>query len=78
MPLIREDLDGQDQSVAVRDVRKLALDQPVRLQDVLARVSASRPGEGIVELEHTARNQRDEVVAVAIRSTLVRLRPESA
>jgi acyl dehydratase len=41
------------------------------------RASSSRPGEGIVELEHTARNQRDEVVAVAVRSTLVRLRPVS-
>src|SRR3954471_16708128 len=40
------------------------------------RKSSSRPGEGIVELEHTARNQRDEVVAVAVRTTLVRLRPE--
>jgi acyl dehydratase len=39
------------------------------------RVSSSRPGEGIVELEHTARNQRDQVVAIAVRSTLVRLRP---
>lgn len=39
------------------------------------RVSSSRPGEGIVELEHTGRNQRDEVVAIAVRSTLVRLRP---
>jgi acyl dehydratase len=39
------------------------------------RESSSRPGEGIVELEHTARNQRDEVVAVAVRSTLVRMRP---
>jgi acyl dehydratase len=42
------------------------------------RVSSSRPGEGIVELEHTARNQRDEVVAVAVRSTLVRLDPDRA
>jgi acyl dehydratase len=39
------------------------------------RPSSSRPGEGIVELEHTARNQQGEVVAVAVRSTLVRLRP---
>src|SRR3954463_9615881 len=42
------------------------------------RKSSSRPGEGIVELEHTARNQRDEVVALAVRTTLVRLRPEEA
>jgi acyl dehydratase len=39
------------------------------------RASSSRPGEGIVELEHAARNQHGEVVAVAVRSTLVRLRP---
>ena len=42
------------------------------------RLSSSRPGEGIVELEHIARNQRDEVVAVAVRSTLVRLRPDAS
>ncbi|MDP9397801.1 MAG: MaoC family dehydratase [Actinomycetota bacterium] len=39
-------------------------------------VSASRPGEGVVTFEHTARNQRDEVVAVAVRTTLVRLAPQ--
>ncbi len=35
------------------------------------RLSKSRAGQGIVVLEHTARNQRDEVVATASRSTLV-------
>lgn len=39
------------------------------------RASNSRPGEGIVVLEHTARNQHGDVVAVAVRSTLVRMRP---
>ncbi len=39
------------------------------------RDSGSRPGEGIVTLEHTARNQDGEVVAVAVRSTLVRMKP---
>jgi acyl dehydratase len=39
------------------------------------RVSKSRPGEGVVTLEHSATNQRGEVVAVCVRSTLVRLRP---
>jgi acyl dehydratase len=39
------------------------------------RASGSRPGEGIVTFEHTARNQHDQVVATAIRSTLVRMRP---
>lgn len=40
------------------------------------RVSASRPGEGIATLEHTGRNQHGEVVAVAVRATLFRLRPD--
>lgn len=35
------------------------------------RLSKSRPGEGIVRLEHTAKNQNGVVVATAIRSTLV-------
>ncbi len=35
------------------------------------RLSASRPGQGIVTLRHTARNQDDVVVATAVRSTLV-------
>jgi len=35
------------------------------------RVSASRPGQGIVELEHVGRTQRDEVVVRAVRATLV-------
>ena len=56
---------------------------PVRLGDTIyaetlvmdKRPSASRPGEGIVTLEHVARNQHGAVVAKATRSTLVRLRP---
>jgi acyl dehydratase len=39
------------------------------------RLSASRPGAGIVTFEHTARNQEGEVVAVAKRSTMVLTRP---
>jgi acyl dehydratase len=39
------------------------------------RESNSRPGEGIVNLTHTARNQHGDVVAVAVRKTLVRLAP---
>jgi len=39
------------------------------------RESKSRPGEGIVTLEHTGRNQHGDVVAVAVRKTLVRKRP---
>ncbi|MDO8147157.1 MULTISPECIES: MaoC family dehydratase [unclassified Isoptericola] len=35
------------------------------------RLSSSRPGQGIVTLEHTGRNQDDVVVAVATRSVLM-------
>jgi acyl dehydratase len=35
------------------------------------RLSASRPGTGIVTLEHTARNQHGEIVASAKRTTMV-------
>ncbi len=35
------------------------------------RLSASRPGQGIVTLRHTARNQEGTIVATAVRSTLV-------
>ena len=56
---------------------------PVRIGDTIyaetlvvdKRPSASRPGEGIVTVEHVARNQRSEVVAKATRTTLVRMRP---
>ena len=40
------------------------------------RLSASRPGQGIVEFEHTACNQHDQVVAIAARSTLIHCLPE--
>lgn len=57
---------------------------PVRIGDTLyaetrilgKRPSAKRSGEGIVELAHTARNQKGEVVALATRSTLVRMMPD--
>jgi acyl dehydratase len=39
------------------------------------RLSASRPGAGIVTFEHTARNQDGDVVCVAKRSTMVLTRP---
>jgi acyl dehydratase len=39
------------------------------------RESRSRPGEGIVSLEHIGRNQHGEVVARAIRAVLIRKRP---
>ncbi|MBY6410362.1 MaoC family dehydratase [Rhodococcus sp. BP-252] len=40
------------------------------------RESKSRPGEGIVTFTHTGRNQHGDIVAVAVRKTLVRMRPE--
>ena len=40
------------------------------------RLSASRPGQGIVTIAHTGRNQDDTVVATARRSVLVHCRPE--
>lgn len=39
------------------------------------RESASRPGEGVVTFEHTGRNQRGDIVARAVRKTLVQLDP---
>jgi acyl dehydratase len=47
----------------------------VRTRVVSARESKSRPGAGIVEFEHTATNQRDEVVAVCTRQAFMRKRP---
>ena len=39
------------------------------------RPSGSRPGEGIVTVEHTGRNQDDVVTVSAIRAVMVRCRP---
>jgi acyl dehydratase len=39
------------------------------------RRSASRPGQGVVTFEHTARNQNGEVVAVAVRTALMLCAP---
>ena len=39
------------------------------------RLSSSRPGQGVVTLEHTGRNQDDVVVATATRTVLFRCRP---
>lgn len=41
------------------------------------RPSKSRPGQGIVEFEHTATNQRGEVVARCRRTALMRCKPEA-
>jgi acyl dehydratase len=62
---------------------EISFPRPVRHGDTLfaetlvadKRVSASRPGEGVVTFRHVARNQRGEVVAVAVRSALVRRTP---
>ena len=59
---------------------------PVRVGDTLTaetvvrstRPSASRPGQGVAVLEHTARNQRGEVVAVAVRAVLLHMTPGAA
>jgi acyl dehydratase len=40
------------------------------------RLSASRPGQGVVTFQHVARNQHGEIVAIVVRSTLMRCRPE--
>jgi acyl dehydratase len=42
---------------------------------VSARASKSRPDAGIVEVQHVATNQRDEVVCRATRTMLMRRRP---
>ena len=39
------------------------------------RASKSRPGEGIVTLAHTGRNQHGDIVATASRKTMVRCAP---
>lgn len=39
------------------------------------RESQSRPGEGIVTLQHLGRNQHGEIVVRAVRATLVRKQP---
>jgi acyl dehydratase len=41
------------------------------------RESRSRPGQGIAEFEHVARNQHDDVVARVVRRTLMWLSPEA-
>lgn len=59
---------------------------PVRVGDTMTartrirdkRLSRSRPQQGVVTFEHTGLNQRGEVVAEAVRSTLVRCRPNEA
>jgi acyl dehydratase len=58
---------------------------PVRVGDTIRsettvlskRLSRSRPDRGIVEFEHTALNQRGEIVATAKRTTMMQRIPRS-
>ncbi len=43
-----------------------------------ARPSSSRPGQGVVTMRHTGRNQNGDVVATATRVALMWCRPEGA
>ena len=47
----------------------------VRTRVVAARESKSRPDAGIVTFEHTAINQREQIVAVCTRQALMRKKP---
>ena len=49
-----------------------------RTRVVSVRESKSRPDAGLVEFEHTALNQRDEVVAVCRRTALMKKRRQTA
>lgn len=71
--------------VANLGFREIAFPAPVRHGDTLyfssrvvgKRLSASRPGQGIVTLEHEARNQHGTVVATATRNVLMQCEPRS-
>ena len=64
---------------------KISFPAPMKAGDTLyaettvedKRESKSRPGQGIVTLRHTGRNQHGDVVAVAVRQTLVKCAPAS-
>ena len=70
--------------VANLGFREVEFPAPVRHGDTIygettvleKRLSASRPGQGIVTFRHVARNQHGDVVAVVVRSTLMFCRPE--
>ena len=49
-----------------------------RTRVLSVRPSQSRPDVGLVEFEHTATNQRDEVVAVCRRMAMMRRKPAEA
>jgi acyl dehydratase len=62
---------------------KVVFPKPVRIGDTLRsettvvekRESRSRPGQGIVVFEHRCINQRNEIVAQCLRSTLIKGSP---
>lgn len=62
---------------------EISFPAPMRAGDTLyaetlvedKRESKSRPGQGIVTLRHTGRNQHGDVVAIAVRQTLVKCAP---
>ena len=70
--------------VANLGFRDVEFPAPVRHGDTIygettvldKRLSASRPGQGIVTFRHVARNQHGDVVAVVVRNTLMFCRPE--
>jgi acyl dehydratase len=69
--------------VANLGFEKVTFPAPVRHGDTVyaetevleTRLSSKRPGQGVVHLRHTGRNQHGEVVAVVERATLMQCRP---
>jgi len=74
----------QTTTVANLGFGEVSFPKPVFVGDTLyaeteivsARLSRSRPTQGVVEFEHRMRNQRGEVVAVARRSALMHRDPD--
>jgi acyl dehydratase len=69
--------------VANLGFREVAFPAPVLIGDTLygettvlsKRLSKSRPGQGVVGFEHTARKQDGTIVATVVRDSLMRCRP---
>ena len=69
--------------VANLGFREVAFPAPVFIGDTLygettvlsKRLSASRPGQGVVGFQHTARKQDGTIVATVVRDSLMRCRP---